>query len=152
MHCPLCNYDDTKVNDSRASQDGLSVRRRRECSKCSYRFSTLEVMEILDLTVVKRDNRRESYSKDKLIHGLEKSLEKRSYDQESFHNLVQRIERNIQKLKKSEVSSEDIGQIVMKDLKRFDQVAFIRFASVYQSFDDVSSFQKEVSKLNKKSK
>lgn len=152
MHCPLCNCDDTKVNDSRASQDGLSVRRRRECSKCSYRFSTLEEMEILDLAVVKRDSRRESYNKDKLIHGLEKALEKRSYEQESFHNLVQRIERDIQKLKKSEISSEEIGQIVMKNLKKFDQVAFIRFASVYQSFEDVSSFQKEVSKLSKVSK
>lgn len=152
MHCPLCNCDDTKVNDSRASQDGLSVRRRRECSKCSYRFSTLEEMEILDLTVVKRDGRRESYSKDKLIHGLEKALEKRNYKQEFFHNLVQRIERNIQKLKKSEISSEEIGQLVMKDLKKFDQVAFIRFASVYQSFEDVSSFQKEVSKLSRVNK
>ena len=149
MHCPLCNHDNTKVNDSRASQDGLSIRRRRECVQCEHRFSTLEEAEILDLTLLKRDGRRESYDKDKLTRGLERALEKRDYTREDFHSLVQRIERDIQKLKKDEVTTEQIGQLVMDNLKSFDQVAYIRFASVYRAFDDASSFAKELQRLNK---
>lgn len=149
MHCPLCNSTDTKVNDSRVAQDGLAVKRRRECLHCGHRFSTVEEIEILDMVVVKRNGRHESYSKEKLTRGLEKALEKRNYDHESFHNLIQKIERDIQKLKKAEVLSEEIGQIVMNNLKKFDQVAFIRFASVYQSFEDIGSFQEEVKKLSR---
>lgn len=147
MNCPLCNHDNTKVNDSRSSQDGLSIRRRRECVKCGYRFSTLEEIEILDMTIIKRDGRRENYDKDKLIRGLERALEKRQYQREAFHSLVQQIERDIQKLKKSEVTTEQIGQIVMDNLKQFDQVAYIRFASVYRAFTDTSSFVKELKNL-----
>jgi transcriptional repressor NrdR len=149
MNCPLCNYDNTKVNDSRASQDGLSIRRRRECVKCGHRFSTLEETEILDLMVLKRDGRRESYDKDKLMRGLERALEKRNHSRESFHSLVQQIERDIQILKKDEVTTEQIGQLVMDNLKNFDQVAYIRFASVYRAFNDVDSFYKELQRLNK---
>lgn len=149
MNCPLCNHDNTKVNDSRASQDGLSIRRRRECVECGHRFSTLEETEILDLMVLKRDGRRESYDKDKLTRGLERALEKRDYSRESFHSLVQQIERDIQKLKKDEVTTEQIGQLVMDNLKNFDQVAYIRFASVYRAFNDVDSFSKELQRLHK---
>jgi transcriptional repressor NrdR len=149
MNCPLCNNDNTKVNDSRVTQDGLSIRRRRECVQCEHRFSTLEEAEILDLTLLKRDGRRESYDKDKLTRGLERALEKREYSREDFHSLVQRIERDIQKLKKDEVTTEQIGQIVMDNLKNFDQVAYIRFASVYRAFSDVNSFAKELQRLNK---
>ncbi len=147
MNCPLCGNDNTKVNDSRSTQDGLSIRRRRECIKCGYRFSTLEETEILDLTIIKRDGRRENYDKDKLTRGLERALEKRQHHREQFHSLVQQIERDIQKLKKSEVTTEQIGQIVMENLKKFDQVAYIRFASVYRAFSDTSSFVKELQHL-----
>lgn len=147
MHCPSCNYFDTKVTDSRVAADGFSIRRRRECGKCGFRFSTVEESEILDLTVVKRDGRREPYNKDKLVVGLKHSLEKLPYTAEAFRGLVQKIERDIQKRKKSELTSREIGEIVMKRLKSFDQVGYIRFASVYRSFQDVASFTRELKGL-----
>jgi transcriptional repressor NrdR len=149
MKCPVCNYPDTKVIDSRVASDGFSIRRRRECLKCGFRFSTYEQIEILDLSVVKRDGRREMYSQDKLICGLKKALEKRPITEERFKKLINLIERDLQVLRKSEVTTDQIGQIVMKYLKKTDQVAFIRFASVYQSFKDVQTFQKELNKLLK---
>lgn len=149
MHCPLCNYYDSKVSDSRVSTDGFSIRRRRECTKCNFRFSTVEESEILDLTVVKRDGRHEPYSKDKLITGLKHSLEKRPHTVDAFKGLVQKIERDIQKKRKLELTSREIGEIVMKRLKSFDQVAYIRFASVYRSFQDVESFTRELKGLRR---
>ncbi len=149
MFCPLCQKDSTRVIDSRVTQGGLSVRRRRECLECGHRFSTIEEMEILDLVVVKRDGRREAYQKEKLIRGLERALEKRDFNREDFHGLVQKIERDIQKRRKQSITSEEIGQIVINHLRSFDQVAYIRFASVYRSFDDVASFQKELNELYK---
>lgn len=149
MHCPVCNYFDTKVLDSRVTSDGLSIRRRRECGKCGFRFSTQEESELLDLTIIKRDGRREAYNKEKLANGLKHSLEKRPYTAEQFRGLVQKIERDIQRRRKAEVTSGDLGEIVMKYLKKFDQVAFIRFASVYRQFEDVTSFSHELSALVK---
>ena len=150
MKCPVCYYQDTKVIDSRVAGDGLSIRRRRECLKCGFRFSTYEEIEILDLSIVKRDGRKETYGRDKLVRGLRKALEKRPITEEKFKKLVNLIERDLQKLRKSEITSQQVGQIVMKQLKRVDQVAYIRFASVYQSFKDVHTFQKELNKLLKK--
>ena len=147
MRCPVCSFEDTKVVDSRITSDGLSIRRRRECIECEYRFSTVEEMEILDLTIMKRDGRRVPYQRDKLEAGLKKALEKRPCDAERFKSLVGSIEREIQKLKKEEISSEEIGEIVMSRLREFDTVAYIRFASVYRSFADVQTFQDEVQKL-----
>ncbi len=152
MKCPICYHDDTKVVDSRASNDGFSIRRRRECLKCGFRFSTYEGIEILDLIIVKRDGRREAYSREKLINGLKKSLEKRPITEEKFKKLVNAIERDLQKLKKNEITSKQVGKIVMKNLKKVDQVAYIRFASVYESFKDVHTFQRELNKLLKKRK
>ncbi len=152
MHCPVCRYKDTKVVDSRASTDGMAIRRRRECEKCGYRFSTLEEVELLDLTVVKRDGRREAYSRDKLVKGLQKSLEKRPYTEQALKKLIHRIERDIQKKKVGELTSEQLGDIVMRRLKTFDKVAYIRFASVYRSFEDVKTFEKELKSLLKKNK
>ncbi|MFH1404496.1 MAG: transcriptional regulator NrdR [Patescibacteria group bacterium] len=149
MRCAVCNHKDTKVVDSRMSTDGASVRRRRECDKCGFRFSTLEEIELLDLTVVKRDGHREAYSRDKMVKGLEKSLEKRSYTDTNFQKLVHKIERDIQKKYRSQITSNDLGEIVMNCLKSFDKVAYIRFASVYRSFEDVDSFQTELKKLIK---
>ena len=152
MNCPVCKNTDTKVIDSRLSGEGFSIRRRRSCQKCDFRFSTIEEMEILDLVVIKRDGRRESYSKDKLIGGLRTSLEKRQYLEEDFAKLINEIERDIQKRFNNEITSKQLGEIVMKRLKSFDQVAYIRYASVYRSFKDVKTFQKELNQLLKKKK
>lgn len=150
MYCPVCNNKDSKVVDSRISADGVSVRRRRECEKCAFRFSTLEEVELLDITVVKRDGRREGYSRDKLIDGLRHSMHKRSFTDEKFEKLVRNIERDIQKKKRSQLTSEEIGEIIMRHLKRFDKVAYIRFASVYRLFEDVKTFEAELGKLVQK--
>ncbi len=147
MRCPICNNADTKVIDSRLSVDGMNIRRRRECEKCDFRFSTLEEMELLDLTVVKRDGRREAYARDKIVRGLEKALEKRPYTDVSMQQLVHKIERDIQKKRRGELTSKEMGEVVMKQLKTFDKVAYIRFASVYRSFDDVKTFEQELRSL-----
>lgn len=150
MKCPICYFQDTKVIDSRVASDGLSIRRRRECLKCGYRFSTYEEVEILDITVIKRDGRKENYSRDKLVKGLKRALEKRPITEEKFKKLVSLIERDIQALRKTEIISDQVGQMVMKQLKKLDQVAYIRFASVYESFKDAQSFKRELNKLLKK--
>mgnify|MGYP001347558724 CR=1 FL=1 len=152
MNCPVCNYRDTKVVDSRLSGEGFSIRRRRVCDKCEFRFSTLEELEILDLVVIKRDGHRENYNKDKLIKGIRTSLEKRSYREDDFQRLVREIERDIQRKATSEITSRELGEIVMKRLKNFDQVAYIRYASVYRSFKDAQTFQRELNSLLKKKK
>ncbi len=149
MKCPICYYIDTKVIDSRTASDGLSIRRRRECLKCGFRFSTYEEIEILDLLVVKNDGQKESYNREKLVKGLEKSLEKRAITKDKFKKLIHQIERDLQKLKKPEVTSKKVGQVVMKHLKKYDKVAYIRFASVYESFKDAQTFRKELNKLLK---
>ena len=154
MKCPVCLYQDTKVVDSRVASDGLSIRRRRECLKCGFRYSTIEEIEILDLTIVKRDGRKEVYSREKLIRGLKKSLEKLAITDDRFKKLVNAIERDLQVIRKSEVTSNQVGQIIMKHLKKTNHVAFIRFASVYEQFKDVQTFQRELNKLlkNKRAK
>jgi transcriptional repressor NrdR len=150
MKCPACSFQDTKVIDSRVAGDGLSIRRRRECLKCGFRYSTHEEIVILDLTVVKNNGNKETYSHDKIIKGLRKALEKRPVTDDNFRKLVNLIELDLQMLKKNEITSKEIGQIVMKQLKKFDQVAYIRFASVYQSFKDAHTFSRELNKLLKK--
>jgi len=150
MYCPVCNHKDTKVINSRIATDGASVRRRRECEKCDFRFSTMEECELLDISVVKRDGRRESYAREKLIRGLKKSLEKRPYTDPKFEQLVHKIERDIHKKRKAQLTSSELGEIVIRRLKTFDKVAYIRFASVYRSFEDVKTFEAELKKLLKK--
>lgn len=152
MKCPICYYPDTKVVDSRVATDGLSIRRRRECLKCSFRFSTYEEIELLDLVIMKRDGRRESYSREKLIGGLKKSCEKRPITDDRFKRLIHAIERDLQRLKKTEITSKQIGQVAMKNLKKLDTVAYIRYASVYESFKDAQEFRKELNKLIKDKK
>ena len=152
MHCPVCNHQETKVVDSRLAQEGTSIRRRRQCEKCDYRFSTSEEVELLGLTVVKRDGRRVPYDREKILRGLERSLEKRSYTEAAFKKLVHNIERDIQKKKTGEITSADLGEIVMKRLRQFDKVAYIRFASVYRSFEDVKSFEQVLDSLRKRKK
>jgi len=152
MRCPVCYYEDSKVIDSRVASDGLSIRRRRECLKCGFRFSTYEEVEILDLIVVKRDGRKETYARDKIVKGLRRALEKRPITEDSFKKLINSIERDLQILRKNEITSDQIGQIVMRNLKRVDQVAYIRFASVYESFKDAHEFRRELNKLLKSKK
>jgi len=152
MKCPVCHFEDTKVVDSRISGDGFLIRRRRECLKCGFRFSTHEEMEILDLTVIKKDDRREAYDREKIVIGLRKALEKRNCSEEKFKKLIYCIERDLQVLNKDEVSSIEIGEIVMKNLKKTDKVAYIRYASVYQSFDGLEEFSEELEKLLKSKK
>lgn len=151
MKCPACHHPDTKVTDSRLINDGMAIRRRRECLECGFRFSTYEGVEILNLTVVKRDGRTEPYNKEKLESGLRKALEKRPITHDEFKQLVNHIERDIQLEQKGEIKTSQIGEIIMKHLKKTDAVAYIRFASVYRSFKDAQTFQRELKKLIKKS-
>jgi transcriptional repressor NrdR len=152
MRCPVCNHADTRVVDSRLTGEETAIRRRRECDRCEYRFSTLEEVELLDISVVKRDGRREAYSREKMERGLKKALEKRAYTEGDFRSLVHEIERDIQRRKSTELTASDIGEIVMNRLKTFDKVAYIRFASVYRAFEDVKTFQDELAGLLKHSK
>jgi transcriptional repressor NrdR len=150
MRCPVCNGEETKVIDSRLSGEGYSIRRRRECASCEYRFSTAEDVEIMELRVIKRDGRGEPYSREKLVAGLRRSFEKLPYTQSDFKTVVGRIERDIQRLRRDEVTSAQIGEIVMEHLKEMDHVAYIRFASVYRSFTDAGDFRDELQRLGGK--
>ncbi|MCX6740130.1 MAG: transcriptional regulator NrdR [Candidatus Parcubacteria bacterium] len=153
MKCPVCNYQETKVVDSREGSDGITIRRRRECLKCGFRFSTYEQVELLELTVIKRDGRKEAYEREKLENGLKKAFEKRPIGGEDFRILVNKIERNIQARKKNEITSQEVGELVTKELKKKDPVAYIRFVSVYRSFKDLETFQREINSVfNKKRK
>jgi len=147
MRCPNCSHDDTKVCDSRPVNEGLAIRRRRECSSCSFRFSTYEEIEILDLMVTKRDGRSQPYMREKIESGIRKAFEKRPLTRDDFQEIISSIEQDIQKLGKDEVSAKDIGGIVMRHIKKKDPVAYIRFASVYRQFADVDEFVKEAQKL-----
>ena len=149
MRCPVCNFKDVSVVDTRSAEDEWSVRRRRECDKCHYRFSTIEEVELLDVMVVKDDGRRESYIREKMANGIRRSLTKRPYTQEKFQRLIHLIERDIQKKKQREIASSEIGELVMRHLQSFDKVGYIRFASVYRDFKDVKTFEKELKKLAK---
>jgi transcriptional repressor NrdR len=147
MRCPNCSHEDTKVLDSRPVNEGLGIRRRRECISCSFRFSTQEEMEILDLKVIKRDGRAQPYMKEKIESGIRKAFEKRPLSRDDYQGIMSAIEQDIQKLGKDEVSTKEIGTIVMRHIKRKDQVAYIRFASVYRQFTDVEEFVREAKKL-----
>ena len=147
MRCPFCKQPDSRVIDSRAADEGTTIRRRRECSKCGRHFTTYEVVERLPLMVVKRDNRREPFSRDKLLTGIIRSCDKRDISMEQITNFVAEIEHEIRNRTEPEVPSEKIGEIVMERLKDFDEVAYIRFASVYRKFDDITNFIEELETL-----
>ena len=150
MRCPICNNREISVVDTRSSEDNLSIRRRRECDKCQHRFSTVEEMELLDVIVIKSDGHREVYMRDKIESGIKMALTKRPYTRDSFHRLIHSIERDIQKKKSKEISSKELGEVVIKHLRGFDKVAYIRFASVYRDFRDVKTFSKKLKKLSNK--
>ncbi len=148
MKCPYCHKSDTKVVDKRDSED--SIRRRRECLNCKKRFTTYERIELLNLAVVKKDNAREPYNRNKLITGFRKACEKRPISQESIERAIAWVENKLKAINKKEIPSSTIGELVMRKLKTLDKVAYIRFASVYREFADLSSFEKEVKNLLKK--
>jgi transcriptional repressor NrdR len=149
MKCPVCNYKETKVVDSRVALDGINIRRRRECLKCGFRFSTYEQVELLELMVIKRDGYKESYSREKIEKGLKKAFEKRPLKEEDLRILINKIERSIQAKKKNEITSQEIGDIIVKELKKKDPVAYIRFVSVYHAFKDLDAFAKEIKSVFK---
>lgn len=140
MRCPFCNHEDTKVLDSRSFMEGHSIKRRRECIKCEKRFTTYEKIEEIPLYVVKKDKRREKFDKNKLLRGLTAATIKRNVSRESLELFVMEIEKNIQNSLKTEISTDELGQMVMEKLLSIDQVAYVRFASVYKDFKDIKSF------------
>jgi len=152
MHCPSCHAEDTSVIDSRVIEDGATIRRRRQCDQCHFRFSTREEIEILTLTVVKANAVEQPYDRDKLVRGLSIALQKRAIQSDRLRRTVHAIEQDIQsKAKHDRIASRDIGEIVMKHLRKLDKVAYIRFASVYRSFEDPAAFADELQRLSPKS-
>jgi transcriptional repressor NrdR len=148
MLCPSCNYADTKVIDSRESTDGKTIRRRRECLKCRKRFSTYEQLELLNFVVVKKDGRREDYKREKLEYGMQKALEKRPVDDRKIEEAIDEIEYKLQLDRDCEVPSKTIGKLVLEKLKELDDVAYLRFASVYKGFGSAETFVREAEKLS----
>jgi transcriptional repressor NrdR len=147
MLCPFCNYSETKVVDSRDTNEGKITRRRRECEKCNARFSTYEEVELLRLSVIKKNGEKVDYDKNKIESGIKRALIKRPVTQEKCAKLIGDIEYEIHSLEKPEVTTREIGRIVLKKLKELDEVAYVRFASVYKSFGSVESFKKELDML-----
>lgn len=147
MYCPFCSTEDTKVIDSRVVTESNQVRRRRECSLCDARFTTFEIAELLMPRVVKRDGRRSPFDEEKLRRGMLKALEKRSVGIEEIEAALTRIIQRLQQMGEREVGTSAIGEMVMNELRALDQVAYVRFASVYRSFQDVNAFREEIQRL-----
>lgn len=147
MKCPFCNHNDSRVIDSRSAEEGTTIRRRRECVSCGRRFTTYEVVEKIPLMVIKQDGRREVFKRDKILNGVIRSCDKRDISMERIVGLVNAIERDIRNTVEQEISSAKIGELVMNRLKEFDEVAYIRFASVYRKFTDIGSFMQELNEL-----
>lgn len=147
MKCPYCNYLGSKVLDSRPVHDGKAIRRRRECEECEQRFTTFEMLEVKPLIVVKKDGSREEFSRDKLLRGLIRACEKRPVPLEKLEQLVSEIERNLREGSQSEIPSQEVGEMVMDRLVTLDEVAYVRFASVYRQFKDLNVFVTELKDL-----
>jgi transcriptional repressor NrdR len=147
MKCPFCNYADSRVVDSRPAEEGATIRRRRECLQCQKRFTTYEIVERMPLIVVKRDGSRQTFDKQKLINGMLRACEKRPVPLTSLQTVADEIELELQNSLENEVSSASIGELVMRRLKTLDEVAYVRFASVYRQFKDINSFMAEINRL-----
>ena len=152
MRCPYCGKPDSRVVDSRAADEGRTIRRRRECGSCGKRFTTYEVVEQVPLMVIKNDGRREPFQRQKLLNGLIRSCEKRDIKTERIVALADEIEREARSTMEREISSKKLGEMVMEHLKDFDDVAYIRFASVYRKFADISGFISELDELREAKK
>ena len=144
MKCPFCGDQDSKVVDSRHSEDGLSIRRRRECLKCQRRFTTYEIVESLPIIVVKRDGTRQPFDRNKVMNSMVRAFDKRQVDMADLDRITTEIEQSIQNTLEREVSTDRIGEMVLERIRPLDEVAYIRFASVYRRFQDVSSFISEI--------
>lgn len=147
MKCPYCEYPESKVVDSRPTDEGQAIRRRRECISCAKRFTTYEKIEEIPTIIVKKDGNRQSYDRNKLMNGIIKSCEKRPVSMAVIEDMVDDIEKTISNSMKNEITSIEIGELIMEKLKDVDEVAYVRFASVYRQFKDVNSFMEELKKL-----
>ena len=149
MWCPFCNHDDTRVVDSRVTSDGMQIRRRRECVSCSSRFNTYETPELIAPRVIKSDGIREDFSEDKLRNGMLRALEKRPVETREVERAIRTLLREIRSVEDSEIPSSLIGEWVMRELSQLDQVAYVRFASVYRRFEDIQAFRDEIERLER---
>ena len=147
MKCPYCGYQESKVVDSRHSEDGVSIRRRRECLSCGKRFTTYETVESLPMVVIKKDGSRQSFDKQKILGGMIRACEKRPVPLAELEKIADEIEQDLQNSMDREISTESIGERVMEKLRSVDQVAYVRFASVYRQFKDIDTFMAELNKL-----
>ena len=150
MRCPFCGHEEDRVVDSRVSKEGRAVRRRRECLDCAERFTTYEYVENISLTIIKNDQRREAYDRQKLMLGITAACKKRPVSVKKIESIVDQIETQIEKLNRNEVPSSEIGNMVMAELYALDEVAYVRFASVYRKFKDVNEFISEVKGIGSK--
>ncbi len=149
MKCPYCGFEESKVIDSRPTDEGERIRRRRECLNCQKRFTTYEIIESLPIIVIKKDKTREPFSREKLLNGLVRACEKRPVSLDTMENIVDEIEASISNSLDREVSTKRIGELVMDKLKAVDEVAYVRFASVYRQFKDINTFMEELNNLLK---
>ena len=149
MKCPFCSFEDSKVVDSRPTDEGTSIRRRRECLHCGKRFTTYETVERMPLMLIKRDGTRQAYDRQKLLNGLVKACEKRAVSLMQLEQIVDYVEQKLFSSLESEVSSKVIGELVMEQLRKVDEVAYVRFASVYRQFKDINTFMEELNTLLK---
>lgn len=147
MKCPFCEHEDTKVIDSRPTEDGHAIRRRRECDACGKRFTTYEKVEQMILMVIKKDGSREAFNRNKIMNGIIRACEKRPVPMAEIEKIVDEIERGLNNMMEKEVESTFIGELIMERLRKLDEVAYVRFASVYRQFTDVNTFVAEVEKL-----
>lgn len=147
MRCPYCGADDSKVIDSRPTEDGEKIRRRRECLSCKKRFTTYEIVETVPLMVIKKDRSREVFDRQKLLNGMLRACEKRPVSVAQLEKLGEEIEQELQNSLEREISTEHVGELVMDKLKGVDEVAYVRFASVYRQFKDINTFMRELNKL-----
>lgn len=152
MRCPFCSFEESKVIDSRSTEEGTAIRRRRECIKCTKRFTSYEKIETIPIIVIKKDKNREVFDRQKIINGLMKACEKRPVTLTSMEDMTDEIENFIYNSLEKEITSEKIGEMIMERLRRLDEVAYVRFASVYRQFKDINTFMTELNKILKENK
>ena len=147
MKCPYCGFEESKVMDSRSTEDDMAIRRRRECLKCSKRYTTYEEVENIPILVIKKDLNREYFDKTKIVNGLIKACQKRPVSRMQIENIANDIEKQLSNRMLVEIKSEDIGEMIMESLKKIDEVSYVRFASVYRQFKDINTFMEEIKSL-----
>lgn len=150
LKCPYCAYGESKVVDSRSTEDGSSIRRRRECLECNRRYTTYEKIETTPILVIKKNMSREYFDRNKIVNGLMKACQKRPVSRKQIEQIADEVERHISNEMLTEVNTDEIGQIIMKNLKKIDEVSYVRFASVYRQFKDINTFMEEIKNLMEK--